>query len=113
MPSSPESIKAPVHLPQRPETKPVDVGRPVIRPPEQKAPPPRAPDKDKQKQEPKTPAEPQKDLKTKNMGSWASRVQKHPATPSSTGKPSSDSFEQFRRAAGRGGAAREGPEGAG
>lgn len=40
--------------------KPVDVGRPVIRPPEQTAPPPGAPDKDKQKQEPKTPVAPKK-----------------------------------------------------
>lgn len=125
--------------------KPVDVGRPVIRPPEQNAPPPGAPDKDKQKQEPKTPVAPKKvgtvspharvapcvsgaggnprlwaswkhsrlgraphppcgfsawqDLKIKNMGSWASLVQKHPTTPSSTAKSSSDSFEQFRRAA--------------
>lgn len=98
-PKHPESIKAPVHLPQRPEMKPVDVGRPVIRPPEQNAPPPGAADKDKQKQEPKTPVAPKKDLKIKNMGSWASLVQKHPTTPSSTAKSSSDSFEQFRRAA--------------
>lgn len=40
--------------------KPVDVGRPVIRPPEQNAPPPGATDKDKQKQEPKTPVAPKK-----------------------------------------------------
>lgn len=40
--------------------KPVDVGRPVIRPPEQNAPPSGAPDKDKQKQEPKTPVAPKK-----------------------------------------------------
>lgn len=98
-PKHPESIKAPVHLPQRPEMKPVDVGRPVIRPPEQNAPPPGVPDKDKQKQELKTPVAPKKDLKIKNMGSWASLVQKHPTTPSSTAKSSSDSFEQFRRAA--------------
>lgn len=98
-PKHPENIKAPVHLPQRPEMKPVDVGRPVIRPPEQSAPPPGAPDKDKQKQEPKTPVAPKKDLKIKNMGSWASLVQKHPTTPSSTAKSSSDSFEHFRRAA--------------
>lgn len=98
-PKHPENIKAPVHLPQRPEMKPVDIGRPVIRPPEQNAAPPGAPDKDKQKQEPKTPVAPKKDLKIKNMGSWASLVQKPPSTPSSTAKASSDSFEQFRRAA--------------
>jgi hypothetical protein len=40
--------------------KPVDVGRPVIRPPEQNAPPPGTADKDKQKQEPKTPVAPKK-----------------------------------------------------
>uniref|UniRef100_A0A4X2MER7 Bromodomain protein 4 C-terminal domain-containing protein n=2 Tax=Vombatus ursinus TaxID=29139 RepID=A0A4X2MER7_VOMUR len=98
-PKHPENIKAPVHIPQRPEIKPLDVGRPVIRPPEQSAPPPVGQDKDKQKQEPKTPVAPKKDLKIKNMGSWASLVQKHPTTPSSTAKSSSDSFEQFRRAA--------------
>uniref|UniRef100_A0A8C6G372 Bromodomain protein 4 C-terminal domain-containing protein n=1 Tax=Moschus moschiferus TaxID=68415 RepID=A0A8C6G372_MOSMO len=80
--------------------KPADVGRPVIRPLEQKAPPQGAPDKDKQKQEPKTPVAPKKDLKIKNMGSWASRLQKHPTTLSSTGKSSSDSFDQLRWAAG-------------
>lgn len=42
---------------------------------------------------------PPQDLKIKNMGSWASLVQKHPTTPSSTAKSSSDSFEQFKRAA--------------
>ncbi|XP_012883734.1 PREDICTED: bromodomain-containing protein 4 [Dipodomys ordii] len=98
-PKHPENIKAPVHLPQRPEMKPVEVGRPVIRPPEQSAPPPGAPDKDKPKQEPKTPVAPKKDLKIKNMGSWASLVQKHPTAPSSTAKSSSESFEQFRRVA--------------
>ncbi|XDB47831.1 hypothetical protein AB1E18_001420 [Capra hircus] len=56
--------------------KPVDVGRPVIRPLEQKAPPPGAPDKDKQKQEPKTPVAPRK------------------------GKSASDSFEELHWAAG-------------
>ncbi|KAI4574995.1 hypothetical protein MJG53_002931 [Ovis ammon polii x Ovis aries] len=56
--------------------KPVDVGRPVIRPPEQKAPPPGAPDKDKQKREPKTPVAPKK------------------------GKSASDSFEELHWAAG-------------
>ncbi|KAI6061293.1 Bromodomain-containing protein 4 [Aix galericulata] len=81
------------------EMKPMEGGRPVIRPPEQNAPPPGVQDKDRQKQEPKTPVAPKKDLKIKNMGSWASLVQKHPTTPSSTAKSSSDSFEQFKRAA--------------
>lgn len=44
------------------------------------------PDKDKQKQEPNTPAAPKKDLKIKNMGLSASLVQKHPTIPSSTAK---------------------------
>uniref|UniRef100_A0A8C9SSP9 Bromodomain containing 4 n=1 Tax=Scleropages formosus TaxID=113540 RepID=A0A8C9SSP9_SCLFO len=39
------------------------------------------------------------DMKLKNMGSWASLVQKPTAAPSGAPKPSSDSFEQFRRAA--------------
>nr|XP_008176090.3 bromodomain-containing protein 4-like [Chrysemys picta bellii] len=39
------------------------------------------------------------DLKIKNMGSWASLVQKPLTTPSSTAKSSSDSFEHFKRAA--------------
>ena len=100
MPSSPENIKAPAHLPQRPKMKPVDVGRPVIRPPKQKASPPGAPDKDKQKQRPKMPVAPKKDLKIKNMGSWASLLQKHPTIRSYTGKSASDSFKEFRWAAG-------------
>uniref|UniRef100_A0A8D2LU43 Bromodomain protein 4 C-terminal domain-containing protein n=1 Tax=Varanus komodoensis TaxID=61221 RepID=A0A8D2LU43_VARKO len=78
--------------------KPVDSGRPVIRPPEPNA-PPGVQDKERQKQEPKAPVAPRKDLKLKNMGSWASLVQKHPAAPSSTVKSSSDSFEHFKRAA--------------
>ncbi|XP_048346264.1 bromodomain-containing protein 4 isoform X3 [Sphaerodactylus townsendi] len=97
-PKHPESIKPPAHIQQRTEMKPVDSGRPVIRPPEQNA-PPGVQDKERQKQEPKTPVAPKKDLKIKNMGSWASLVQKHPTAPSSTVKASSDSFEQFKRAA--------------
>ncbi|XP_035752678.1 bromodomain-containing protein 4-like [Egretta garzetta] len=98
-PKHPESIKPPAHIPQRTEMKPMEGGRPVIRPPEQNPPPPGVQEKDRQKQEPKTPVAPKKDLKIKNMGSWASLVQKHPTTPSSTAKSSSDSFEQFKRAA--------------
>lgn len=41
------------------ELKPVDSGRPVIRPPEQNA-PPGVQDKERQKQEPKTPVAPKK-----------------------------------------------------
>lgn len=42
------------------EMKPMEGGRPVIRPPEQNAPPPGVQDKDRQKQEPKTPVAPKK-----------------------------------------------------
>ncbi|KAJ8251351.1 hypothetical protein GJAV_G00220420 [Gymnothorax javanicus] len=55
-----------------------------------------APDKEKFKQEPKTPVAPKK---LKNMGPWASLAQRSSSAPSSTLKSSSDSFEQFRRAA--------------
>lgn len=44
------------------EMKPMEGGRPVIRPPEQNAPPPGVQDKDRQKQEPKTPVAPKKVL---------------------------------------------------
>ncbi|KAM9856608.1 bromodomain-containing protein 4-like isoform 2-T2 [Aulostomus maculatus] len=53
------------------------------------------------KQEPKTPIAPKKtpDVKLKNMGSWASLAQRSQSTPASSVRSSSDSFEQFRRAA--------------
>ncbi|KAL4648753.1 bromodomain-containing protein 4-like [Arapaima gigas] len=54
---------------------------------------------DKVKSEVKTPVAPKKDVKLKNMGSWASLVQKPATAPSAAPRPSSDSFEQFRRAA--------------
>ncbi|XP_030636136.1 bromodomain-containing protein 3 [Chanos chanos] len=58
---------------------------------------------DKIKQEPKTPTAPKKDVKLKSMGPWASLVQRPSSNPASTGsslaRSSSDSFEQFRRAA--------------
>ncbi|XP_078537985.1 bromodomain-containing protein 4 isoform X3 [Lissotriton helveticus] len=94
-----ESIKPVLHTPNRPEMKSVEGGRPTIRQPEQIAPTQGHLEKERQKQEPKTPVAPKKDFKIKNMGSWASLVQKHPAAPSSTMKSSSDSFEQFRKAA--------------
>ncbi|XP_056135842.1 bromodomain-containing protein 4-like isoform X2 [Lampris incognitus] len=55
----------------------------------------------KVKQEPKTPIAPKKtqDVKLKNMGSWASLAQRSQSTPASSLRSSSDSFEQFRRAA--------------
>lgn len=94
----PESLKGSSHEQPRPEMKPIDGSRPV-RPPDQNIIPQVVPDKEKQKQEPKTPVAPKKDLKIKNMGSWASLVQKPQVTPTSAGKSSSDSFELFRRAA--------------
>ncbi|KAM9793067.1 bromodomain-containing protein 4-like [Neosynchiropus ocellatus] len=53
------------------------------------------------KQEPKTPTAQKKsqDVKLKNMGSWASLAQRSQFTQASTLRSSSDSFEQFRRAA--------------
>ncbi|XP_076866111.1 bromodomain-containing protein 4 isoform X2 [Brachyhypopomus gauderio] len=104
----PEPHKAPEskpHLPghaqQRPDLKPLESSRPVVRSSDQSGPPPSMQDKDKFKQEPKTPVAPKKvqDVKLKNMGSWASLAQKSTSTPSSAVKSSSDSFEQFRRAA--------------
>ncbi|XP_060798545.1 bromodomain-containing protein 4 isoform X3 [Neoarius graeffei] len=92
----------PGHGQQRPDMKPLDTSsRPVIRSSDQSGPPPTMPDKDKFKQEPKTPVAPKKvqDVKLKNMGSWASLAQRSTSTPSSAVKSSSDSFEQFRRAA--------------
>ncbi|KAM9472792.1 bromodomain-containing protein 4-like isoform 4-T4 [Salvelinus alpinus] len=80
--------------------KSMDSSRPVIRSSEPSAPPSSSlPDKDKFKQEPKTPVAPKKDVKLKNMGSWASLAQKPTSAPLSAVKSSSDSFEQFRRAA--------------
>ncbi|XP_046690578.1 bromodomain-containing protein 4 isoform X3 [Silurus meridionalis] len=87
------------HGQQRPDMKPLDTSRPVIRSSDQSGPPPTMPEKDKFKQEPKTPVAPKKDVKLKNMGSWASLAQRSTSTPSSAVKSSSDSFEQFRRAA--------------
>ncbi|KAJ8264168.1 hypothetical protein GJAV_G00145980 [Gymnothorax javanicus] len=83
--------------PQRTDMKPLDTSRPVIRSSEPGAPPPIL--QDKLKHEPKTPIAPKKDVKLKNIGSWASLAQKSASAPSSTLKSSSDSFEQFRRAA--------------
>uniref|UniRef100_A0A674A4T3 Bromodomain containing 4 n=1 Tax=Salmo trutta TaxID=8032 RepID=A0A674A4T3_SALTR len=82
--------------------KSMDSSRPVIRSSEPSGPPSSSlPDKDKFKQEPKMPVAPKKvqDVKLKNMGSWASLAQKPTSAPLSAVKSSSDSFEQFRRAA--------------
>ncbi|KAM8880313.1 bromodomain-containing protein 4-like isoform 2-T3 [Spinachia spinachia] len=51
------------------------------------------------KQEPKTAPRRTQEVKLKNMGSWASLAQRSQSTPASSGRSSSDSFEQFRRAA--------------
>ncbi|XP_010779294.1 bromodomain-containing protein 4-like [Notothenia coriiceps] len=85
------------HGPQN--VKSMDSSRPVIRSSESSGPPPSLQDKDKFKQDSKTPIAPKKDVKLKNMGSWASLAQKSTSTPTSAVKSSSDSFEQFRRAA--------------
>uniref|UniRef100_A0A8C1SIU5 Bromodomain containing 4 n=1 Tax=Cyprinus carpio TaxID=7962 RepID=A0A8C1SIU5_CYPCA len=91
----------PGHSQQKADMKPLESSRPVIRSSEQSGPPPSMQDKEKFKQEPKTPVAPKKvqDVKLKNMGSWASLAQKSTSAPSSGLKSSSDSFEQFRRAA--------------
>ncbi|MBN3324210.1 BRD4 protein, partial [Atractosteus spatula] len=98
-PKHPDKPPQQGHTQQRSDVRQMESSRPVIRPSEQSAPPSSGPDKDKLKQEPKTPVAPKKDLKLKNMGPWASLAQKSMAAPSSTVKSSSDSFEQFRRAA--------------
>ncbi|KAI4822857.1 hypothetical protein KUCAC02_008382, partial [Chaenocephalus aceratus] len=85
------------HGPQN--VKSMDSSRPVIRSSESSGPPLSLQDKDKFKQDSKTPIAPKKDVKLKNMGSWASLAQKSTSTPMSAVKSSSDSFEQFRRAA--------------
>ncbi|XP_005745397.1 bromodomain-containing protein 4 isoform X2 [Pundamilia nyererei] len=79
--------------------KSMEGSRPVIRSAEPSGPPTSLQDKEKFKQESKAPSAPKKDVKLKNMGSWASLAQKSTSTPLSAVKSSSDSFEQFRRAA--------------
>ncbi|XP_029103803.1 bromodomain-containing protein 4-like isoform X3 [Scleropages formosus] len=85
----------------RSELKPQDGLRPPTSSLEASAttPCPQDKEQEKVKQEAKAPVAPKKDMKLKNMGSWASLVQKPTAAPSGAPKPSSDSFEQFRRAA--------------
>ncbi|CAF89046.1 unnamed protein product, partial [Tetraodon nigroviridis] len=81
--------------------KSLDSSQPATPSAEPSGPPPSVQEKDKFKQDPKTPTAPKKvqDVKLKNMGSWASLAQKSTSTPLSAVKSSSDSFEQFRRAA--------------
>ncbi|KAM4604470.1 bromodomain-containing protein 4-like isoform 2-T3 [Polymixia lowei] len=83
----------------RSDLKPLDGSRPSSRLPDSPAPP--SQQDNKVKQEPKTPIAPKKtqDVKLKNMGSWASLAQRSQSTPASSLRSSSDSFEQFRRAA--------------
>ncbi|XP_061604240.1 bromodomain-containing protein 4 isoform X2 [Phyllopteryx taeniolatus] len=101
----PEHHKHPDSKPTQPglvgqqNVKSMDSSRPVVRSSEPSGPPPSLQDKDKFKQEAKASAAPKKDVKLKNMGSWASLAQKSTSTPMSAVKSSSDSFEQFRRAA--------------
>lgn len=77
-----------------------DGSRPGSRLPDSPA-PPCSQQENKIKQEPKTPIAPKKtqDVKLKNMGSWASLAQRSQSTPASSVRSSSDSFEQFKRAA--------------
>lgn len=82
------------------DLKPLDSSRLGSRLPDSPAPPCSQQD-DKIKQEPKTPIAPKRiqDVKLKNMGSWASLAQRSQSTPASSVRSSSDSFEQFKRAA--------------
>ncbi|KAM7371787.1 hypothetical protein PAMP_008997 [Pampus punctatissimus] len=100
----PDHHKHPDNKPSQPghsqqNVKSMDSSRPVIRSSEPSGPPSSLQDKEKFKQESKAPIAPKKDVKLKNMGSWASLAQKSTSAPLSAVKSSSDSFEQFRRAA--------------
>lgn len=102
LPPSPFSpgVRQDAHKPDskhRLDTKPLDGSRPISRLPDSPAPPCSQQD-NKIKQEPKTPIAPKK-TQIKNMGSWASLAQKSQSTPASSVRSSSDSFEQFKRAA--------------
>ncbi|XP_049576050.1 bromodomain-containing protein 4 isoform X1 [Syngnathus scovelli] len=82
------------------ESKSLDASRPISRLPDSLV--QACPQQDtKVKQEPKTPTASKRtpDVKLKNMGSWASFSQRSQSTPASAVRSSSDSFEQFRRAA--------------
>lgn len=81
------------------DLKPPDGSRPVPQFPD--SPRRTFPQQDKIKQEAKTPIVTKKtpDVKLKNMGSWASLAQRSQSMPASSVRSSSDSFEQFKRAA--------------
>lgn len=128
LPPSPFSptLRQDLHKPDNKHLKPLDGSRPGPRLSDLAAPPQQ---ENKIKQEPKTPIAPKKtqvctgpgtpwniappcgqvtllclcvlvqDVKLKNMVSWASLAQRSQSTPASLVRSSSDSFEQFRRAA--------------
>ncbi|CAJ1053873.1 bromodomain-containing protein 4-like isoform X4 [Xyrichtys novacula] len=102
LPPSPFSpvMRQDVHKPDnkhRLESKSLDNSRTGSRHTDSPVPP--CPQQDnKIKQEPKTPISGKK-TQLKNMGSWASLAQRSQSTPASSVRSSSDSFEQFRRAA--------------
>ncbi|XP_055763222.1 bromodomain-containing protein 4-like isoform X3 [Salvelinus fontinalis] len=106
LPPSPFSPAQRHHKPQdnkhthRSDVKLLDGSHPGLCLPNSPAPPPSHQDS-KLKQEAKTPitAKKTQDVKLKNMGSWASLAQRFQSTPASAVRSSSDSFEQFRRAA--------------
>ncbi|KAM9491959.1 bromodomain-containing protein 4-like isoform 2-T8 [Salvelinus alpinus] len=106
LPPSPFSPAQRHHKPQdnkhthRSDVKLLDGSHPGLHLPDSPAPPPSHQDS-KLKQEAKTPitAKKTQDVKLKNMGSWASLAQRFQSTPASAVRSSSDSFEQFRRAA--------------
>uniref|UniRef100_A0A3Q4MGZ1 Bromodomain protein 4 C-terminal domain-containing protein n=1 Tax=Neolamprologus brichardi TaxID=32507 RepID=A0A3Q4MGZ1_NEOBR len=78
--------------------KPMDGSRPISHLADSPAPPCSQQD-NKIKQEPKTPIAPKKDVKIKNMGSWASLAQKSQSTPAFSVRSSSDSFERYKQVA--------------
>uniref|UniRef100_H3CCY0 Bromodomain containing 4 n=1 Tax=Tetraodon nigroviridis TaxID=99883 RepID=H3CCY0_TETNG len=100
LPPSPFSpaLRPDLHKPENKHLKTLEGPRPGPRLSDLAAPPQQD---SKIKQEPKTPIAPKKtqDVKLKNMGSWASLAQRSQSTPASSVRSSSDSFEQFRRAA--------------
>ncbi|KAM4584542.1 bromodomain-containing protein 4-like isoform 1-T1 [Odontesthes bonariensis] len=105
LPPSPFSpaVRQDTHKPDskhRLDMKPLDGSRPIPHLPDSPVPPCSQQDI-KIKQEPKTSIAPKKtqDVKLKNMGSWASLAQRSQSTPASSVRSSSESFEQFRRAA--------------
>nr|XP_054597252.1 bromodomain-containing protein 4 isoform X2 [Nothobranchius furzeri] len=85
--------KHPENKPRQQNMKSMDSSQPVICSSEPHGPPPTLQDKEKFKQETKTPAAPRK---IQNVGPWGS-LGKESTTPLSTVKSSIDSFNIFRR----------------